>query len=208
MRSPPESCHAPSHFPARCSATRSGPSRPDRSIGSFPPVDRPAALMGFDGALRRFAPATGGISSLNGRARMPFASVSPTRSVFVGLIPPHGNKETIRAEIAAAIRETWTLASGLHSRLRSAWLASFFSPSRAFLPWALPLAGFRARRSRIRAGSTLPRSPRPGGLHPPYPLMGLGGPCGSAPPSLQRIQSPDASPTRAIFEHCPGKLPV
>jgi len=126
MRSPPEPRHAPSRFAARCSAPRSKPSRPDRSIGSFPPVDRPAALVGFCGALRRFAPATGGTSSLNCRAHLPFASVSPTRSILIGVISPPANRRNDESKSRGEIRETWTLASGLHSRLRSARPGFFF----------------------------------------------------------------------------------
>jgi len=176
--------------------------------GTFPPAHRPAALMGFFGALRRFAPAAGGISFLNCRARVPFAFASPARSVFIGSIPPQGTRETMRARVAAK------------SGKRGRWLPGFTPvcgpPGRLLFSrqsWRschglCLLQGFgRVVRA---SGQARPCLDHPGQevRLPPCPLMGLGGPYGSAPPSLQRIQNPDASPTRATFERCAGKLPV
>jgi len=114
----------------------------------------------------------------------------------------------MRAGMSGKSANDADVASGL--RLPSAVRArSFLSlASKAFLPWALPLAGLWARASCIRTGSTPFGSPgsksaghfRAAGA--PYPLMGLdqrGCQMTSASIAPSAFCGPDALPVRRAF---------
>jgi hypothetical protein len=169
-----------------CSGTvfryaRPEPSRPGREMRSFPHACIfPAALVGFSGALRRFAPASGRPAHLcPATAHLPVSSTSPRpidfrRADFAAL-----RKGTIRAKGAAKSGEIWMLASG-QLLLRSVSASFFFFAGEPILPWAFASCrvGGHATccafvRARPRTDHLSPRTAWLG--RPCYPLMGLGG---------------------------------
>jgi hypothetical protein len=141
---------------ARCSAT--GRSSPRGLAGRWVLPSCFAQRRSWGSTLRRFAPATGGCSSLSRRAHMPFG-VRITRPI-----------DFRRADFAARSEHESGQMSGKSGAISTfgfwAWLpsavrfqsASFGSRFGSFLPWALPLAGLRTRRTCIRTGSTPPGS--------------------------------------------------
>jgi hypothetical protein len=130
-------------FPlGRCTATGTRSSRPGRSGGSFP-LTRSAALLGFMVPFAGLLPHRGGGSFLI-RPGPPACSSTPRASIrFRRVGPPlqtHKKKHESR-QFCGESRASG-LASGLHSRLRSASSRPAASvvaddkPRRPFLPWA------------------------------------------------------------------------
>lgn len=112
-------------------------------------------------------PITGAPMFPSSRACMPFTDRSP-RLIFVADRPSKGAlvlKRTGDSEFSARL-------PGFTSRHRSDRNV-FRATLRSILPWALPLAGLRASRGRIRAGSTPLGSSASASLSALYPLMGL-----------------------------------
>ena len=178
-----------------------GPSRPGRTCEasslcrgkiSFPCASLPARIRrrSWGSALRSFNPTVGWsrrtsaaaksiATFLPDRAHVPFAPPRPPRFIFVGVI---GRRLEINDQKGGRSGMRMASTSGLRSRLRSDRVA-YLRPRGSFLPWAFPLAGFRAQmpcnRSRAR-----PRSDhQPPGTHArdlarraaahPNPLMGF-----------------------------------
>lgn len=169
-----------------CSGTvfryaRPEPSRPGREMRSFPHACIvPAALMGFVGALRRFAPASGRPAHhCPATAHMPVASTSPRPSDFRRADFAALRKGNDESKCAAKSGEIRMLASG-QLLLRSVSASFFFFAGEPILPWAFAscrVGGHATCRAFVRARPRTDHlSPRTAWLgRPCYPLMGLGG---------------------------------
>lgn len=154
-----------------CSGTvfryaRPEPSRPGREMRSFPHACIiPAALVGFFGALRRFAPASGRPAHhCPATAHMPVASTSPRpidfrRADFAAL-----RKGTMRANVRQNRGKSgcWLLGNSFCGPYPP---ASFSSPANRSCLGLLPLAGLAGTRRAVHscgldpARITCPREP-------------------------------------------------
>jgi len=194
--SPPEPGHAPTRPLARCSATRcSGRSaRPSRTRdsslwrGDFAVVRlgsrlhaglaRPAALLGFCPS-QVFSRVRVARAFLSDRAHVPLAPPRPPRFIFVGVT---GRRLETRMKIrkAADRGREWFGLLGF-APVCGPFPRHARSAVETILPWALPLAGLRARQPCIAIGLDpdriiRPRRPTPAlSVRPRFsnPLMGL-----------------------------------
>jgi len=231
----PSRGHAPSRslsavfrYPTAHSEPRSG------VHGLTERVVLPSSFGGALGvhSLRRFTPASGGLTFLPSRAHMPFVPFFPPRFIFVGVIALARSDSRLnrdrRMDLGFKAFDFW------------AWLPSAVCARgcpcrgpRSCLGLCLSQV-FRTRDSCIRPGSTpvpriinLQRSPTTSASHPirswasaiPIGLFDASVSChrfvlardGSSPPTspaLQRFEGTDAWPFRTVFSARSDWLPV
>jgi hypothetical protein len=173
-----QSRHAPSRPLAWCSATAIELPRPCRAISfSFLPAFLarrrswgfgPSQVFSRRRVARHFCRAGPTCPSHHASAPIDFRR---------GDRPPDGMRFKRRSAWDLVVGVAWT--SGLRSRLRS---DQRLRSRRSILPWALPLAGFRAHFSASDQARPRSHHQPPGNLfrllrnENPYPLMGLSNP--------------------------------
>jgi len=146
-RLPPGMGHAPMRLFARRSATHHIRAHTAWSSERFLPSSRPTALMGFN-PFADLLPPAGDATFLRRRAHVSLADSSAPIDFCRGDRPPERETTKCKGDRPGT---DFGSTSGLHlpQAIRIAARAVD-----AILPWALPLAGFRAHDSCIRSGST------------------------------------------------------